>query len=868
MAKQAHQPPQGASEEQALRLLMEFIDLSRDLERNQDDSAFRDAGGEIIYVLDENIFEIFFQPKQRRHLVRSFHAPRFSEGHRTNPYWRSFEAQIALIASEYLLSGALPGSKRPFLYMTKWHREELANRVDELSSELSVKARDNIDRAVEELERKLQVLSALESSSEQSWAALAKQDPWLEKDLEALGGFSPEADHNALRRFALTRIAADSIASSEIQEPIDQLRRSVRRPLADRYRSFNMDFQPNLQDQQAIKHVADEWFFRLAQERERARQQGRADEDRADGSLWYDAQTLALVRWAATNRARDDQRIVFVTGDSLLFNAYRRWYVDPIQNTLGYGEEFILRRTPQYSPMFNISDSENDISRQLQEDNRRTSLLINQTLEIALLPFNLARMADQHHDRDISITRGREYLVMKLLDTRRLSEDDALAFFTREDRTLRQIMPQMRSILEQLRSSERIAIGAFFPYISLRLNEEQRNLVERITQGGGAASASAVKSYLTEILDQLVIDSLRGWLALAQEAVVHFTFADAEQPPRIPPTVWYPINDGVDIVDLVEQARVDGSRLDWSRLVQDVEQRPHAVFAMAGMLALLAEDWSNAGRFAELAVRAGHYAQAKSVERSPLAEAEFLVALTKRFRLGNITGHIRGQETSKEEVAQRSIETSMRNFRQTESLLDAIVSKHEGAANHGDGVNTQFELLLAMRARSERAALRLFMAANLLAALETTELRWLTDVALRLVDAAKADLDSCWRDENRIGAGHAKYLDRLQRQYVANTAAAAVLRHLAQLQEPFAVDAQAFQISRIRSFVADLRDMHPLMRAEMLLFLIIAGEDGAENRSALARALDVKSQPGLALDRWLLAKLRGCAKAVAGADAG
>ena len=42
------------------------------------------------------------------------------------------------------------------------------------------------------------------------------------------------------------------------------------------------------------------------------------------------------------------------------------------------------------------------------------------------------------------------------------------------------------------------------------------------------------------------------------------------------------------------------------------------------MLALLSNDWPNAGRFAELAVRAGHYMQSKLPDRTPLVEAEFL----------------------------------------------------------------------------------------------------------------------------------------------------------------------------------------------------------------------------------------------------
>ena len=69
---------------------------------------------------------------------------------------------------------------------------------------------------------------------------------------------------------------------------------------------------------------------------------------RSPTSIWNDARSIALIEWLST-QLPSSERMVFVTGDQTLFDAYRRAYEDS-----GYRQNrkraFFLRRVTQYSP--------------------------------------------------------------------------------------------------------------------------------------------------------------------------------------------------------------------------------------------------------------------------------------------------------------------------------------------------------------------------------------------------------------------------------------------------------------------------------------------------------------------------------------
>jgi hypothetical protein len=165
-----------------------------------------------------------------------------------------------------------------------------------------------------------------------------------------------------------------------------------------------------------------------------------------------------------------------------------------------------------------------------------------------------------------------------------------------------------------------------------------------------------------------------------------------------------------------------------------------------------------------------------------------------------------------------------------------------------------------IRGCSERAALYLFMAANLIASLETAELSWTKETALELIMDAERDIENCWTGQEHVGTHNIRYLERLQRQYVPNAAAAGVLRYLA-VQTLGGSDPQrASRVSRIRSFLKENEKLLPLLRAELSLFLILAGDTDVGTRQVLKEAVGGKQVAPLALDRWLLTEIGRAAR--------
>jgi hypothetical protein len=205
-------------------------------------------------------------------------------------------------------------------------------------------------------------------------------------------GAGAEAD--VLRRFQLARTGSTLLATSTYSEPLEQLQRLLTKPLFTRIRTLHLDFTPTHEDLAHIRREGRAWLQRLKDEREddkkkRARA-GNREPERPDLNLKNDAESLAFIQWAAS-QVYSNQRMVFVTGDRLLVNAYRRWYAGMTPSCSMYYQPFLLRRASQYLPVLNIGDSDNDISKGIKGHVQKGEIFTQLfcLIEIALLPLNL-----------------------------------------------------------------------------------------------------------------------------------------------------------------------------------------------------------------------------------------------------------------------------------------------------------------------------------------------------------------------------------------------------------------------------------------------------------------------------------------------
>jgi hypothetical protein len=772
--------------ENRLRQVLRLVDLSGDLERNQEDSEFRESGGEIIYVLDENIFEMFVRPRRHRESVETFYADDWASNSRTLSEYRSYEAQAALVASEFLVSRKLPGSSSDHILMTAQHRWELAHRVEALIEELTRELRADPGAVGRQLQKKVAILAALTDSG--TIRVSRAVDPALSRDLRDLELAGAAAE--TIERVRRARVAAPALTQDELTEPLDQVRRITKPPIRGRLRTLQAIHPATGRDLNDIAADAEFWFERLAGElsrpghKNRARARSRDDLGRA---LMNDAESIAYARWVA-RCLNPNQRLVFVTGDPVMFDAYRRWHTEPGPARLSSGEPFFMRRATQYSPIFNPHDSGGDLH-QPGATGRQTSVLfslIQQAVEAALLPVSFAAGTDS------LLNLSREQLALKMVDAERLSDDADLRKLAQAlaDTWLADHADRVEQIRDQWQKAQRLAIGSSYDLIVERITDEQLTLAAVLTRNPDH-SDQVLGAYVAELLDRLVEDSLQLWLPLAE------TFdegrPDSPAPERLAVILDF---DGL-------QESGDGPRAE-------------QVFAEAACRALSLEDISNADRFASLALRADEAAAARELATSGVdLELRYLNAVTQRYQIATLIDHFRVGRAEERIAAQRSINKVKLLYARASRLIHECLAAHfpgdEGAPNGGD-------MIRYLRALSERAALNLFAAASLGLARSQDESERDAQACLHI---ARGDLSRCLRWERRL-RGENKMFLAVRSQMLWNVAAAEVLRYLL-TSETYVFDAQlSHYVRRVREHAETHQDAHPLLRAECEAFLHLA----------------------------------------------
>lgn len=780
-----------AAAELTLRRLLRLLDLSRDLERNHDDSAFvRGREGEIVYVLDENVFEMFIHPYERRMLVETFYADLWSDSDKDDrSQWREFEAQAAMIASECIVARRMPGVVNANLHMTEPHRYELATRATDMQQVNRSELEQRVGAARHDQRGKLAQLRSMFPAAAANKAVSPPADlpAALAADLDELR--LGKVNDSALTRLTVARLAADVLTGDLALEPVRQLRRVLTPPIRNRIVTLQPAPPLSTLDLRSIDVEAHDWYRRLVEELRRPGNSFRARKPDTR-SLWNDARSIAFIRHVVL-RTGQRRRILFITGDSLVFDAYRRWHASANPSDSHYGEPFFMRRVVQYSPIFNPVDSGGDLRLRALEGERHAALFdrMQQAVEALLLPL----VSSVRSGPSDGIVQGaeRERLALRLADHAKLLDDPELAAFaaklgpdwTREER---QRLLEIRDLWHQ---SHRLAIGASYDIISPRMNEEWLTIAERVLADGDDDGSASLVRYASDILDRLLDDTLQLWEPLAET----FGFDGPGGRPR----------------------RRGPERLAFAMDMGAIGQAGRAaVFANAARRALELEEFANAERFASLAWRsAGDQADA-ALDR-PSLELQYLHALTLKFLIGTIRPELSASAQPRQvsrRVALRVKQVHIRAAR----LLRQCLSQH--FEDRGDEATTgpAEPSVLYLRGLSELASLNLFVATSLgLVLTDDPELRRDAEYHLRL---ARADLRRCISEEwslTRTGW----MIEAVRAQFMHNLAAAEVLAFL------FSRPGEYESPDWLRPFlgpIAELRqqrDLHPVLAAELDAFL-------------------------------------------------
>lgn len=855
-----------------------MLNLVLDLEQNRNDQAFC-SGSEnehrkIHYVLDENVFEMFIQPRKMKAAASTFYSPFWLKVSTDHSAWSDFAAQSALVTSEYLLSGELPGQDGKRIYMTEWHRGELSRRIIDIFKELRQEFQAAETRGeTTELETTLKELLAIRSEPNELDRAAAfrkfiARNPLLQQDLDQI-----DADSGAprLQRFAVARILAEMFSNDRYLEPMEQIRR-LDKDIYGRIYNITSRFSPQDIPRGTIENWAKTWHEALQAELDYAR---RPEDDRSPTALWNDARSLALVTWAAGQCDPQKDRVVFVTGDIIVFNAYRRWFLEAHIRAPGKPGPFALRHLVQYAPILNLTGEFSDISgaSKLMEATR-------QAMEVSLLPFNLSSMGSSpQNDRKSSrfvtprdpevLRRGREYLTLKYVNRKAVDEDASLTRFTSKltEDWFRERMTELRRICELWKQNERIAIGSMYRLLEPRLSERVRLVVKALELNSKAQVSDLLAERAKFLMSQILDSHVDFWLPAAAEFVNEELNASLGErgklslrAPICPTIVLHRGEKEYDLGELIE-TRLDGGNSEVKRVLSfrdraDAETEPELAFAVASALALGLRDWSNADLYADLAVRAatmeGH---SKRSPPSQPFELRYLHAIAKRFRVGEIG----------KPALERTADVLGRRFNDAKIILDQCLEFHNGRFERNEEHEPP-EILPLMRTLSERAALHGFYAASIGLADKTTWKRGSEIAALgtsAIFNAAK-DLVACWKLSAHVGematdiGRRKKFILRLKRQFISNFAALRVVNKLfyndATLPADFPSDVQ------IAAMIDDLglpdAALPPLVRAEVIAFFVVMGRDVAANAKELDALKDSVSEIAiLPLDRDLLPRI-------------
>jgi hypothetical protein len=878
--------------ERVLRLIFSFLDLSRDVERNREDAKFRNGGGTINYIFDANVFEVFIDPEDDRGHAASLHTPRWANEHArsSSGAWSSIASQTALLTSEYLLGGSLPGQKNSNIYMTQWHRWELTRRVPVIAAEYDTTWKEASEaKRVAWLRRFYETFDP-DAETKRDIQSDAREDPYLANDVERFRQ-SGHDDADAIRDFISMRRAVRAMASDEVVEPREQLSRIVTPPLRNRLSTLHLTFTPNDDERDQIAADSREWQRLLAEECEQRRilivdsktgleESKETRRIRSRAALRDDARSLALIRWVAVRKQAPDTRFAFVTADALLFDTYRRWYANLLPGNPEYSEPFILRRIGQFAPIFNLRDA----GTITETDDTNFFTKLERTLEVIMLPFNLSRLNIKGRS-DQALTRMRELDALRSIDPAGIAEDEVYKNFVSvlNPRHIKMLGQSIDHTLDEWRHLERVAIGVAEATTRERVSG-RRKTHEAMFVGQPPSGQQAIfERYVASLIENILEGSYKLSFPLAKEFVREWRPKDRSRLRRAPIALRLELRSNDRRTTLLGSALEEWRQGNTEKpLVPDrawpaLLGQPPLVFAMAACLALASEDWVDADQFADTALRTidttwsgPEFGPITRLDATQIHELGYLSALARRFRLGLLSPPLHQE--------------GLLQVRQMYSNARELLTRSER-------FHAAHRPLRRMRSLSERAALHLFFAAALMPAVrhqavrrfdrpEASELdrvrAWRVarfgafDRSINLsaeldgaLGDAEADLAECLQMEAEISgelsADRREFFAKLQKQFLPNIAAYTVLRVMR--EPPNQKNAKrkldfppSSVVERVRKFYDDLSgEIRPLLKMELLAFFGIYGD-----REAIAalRQLTQQRSNSILLDAALFSAIK------------
>ena len=779
-----------------IRSELKLIELAIDIDRNRDDAQIARNESEsesppAKFVFDANLFEIFINPTDRRGDIASLHAKdwlaRGGVAATRHKQLRRIVPQTAILTAEYLMSDEFRSGGDGKIYLTEWHFAEYVRRINAIAIDLWKK---KIQNFTSEDSRELVDLlkhAKIAQTHGKLPPELAKNYPQLSEDIadclnrniltaEQLGPFVANR---------LTLMALDTTA--ELRETL-QLNRLLESNISGAM--YTLQDAVDLRGEWAeIEKEGDEWYNRFQRELDLSP----GSRSRTKAALMDDARSLAYVI-AATNKTKGAERIIFVTADNIIFDAYRRWFHKRASKITTAGEPFVLRRISQYSPIFNMADSNNALGSGVQD----LFQSIRGTIELALLPMNLVAKEEREtagrKENAVpaqldTLAAARVAMPLRLKDPTTCIDDDQFnelveALDGKDVAASKQILDD---ILANLRLIERTNLGLADEYIRVRLSDWEKELPE-LNEVKPHHYVDAFKNYIRSKIDVAIQSSLEFAKPLARKFIESCIDKVGPDRARVP-VAFLP---DTELGKLLSEILVHGSESETlqDRLWEAFSARPSTIFYLAAWLSLMTEEWAQAEQYSELSLMSmkasfDGFIRIDTVEQ---AETFFLCALTKRVQIAAVAPSARGDVLARINAL----------WKDATRIHAALIRFYQ---SQDDQQSVALEIL---RVKSEWSALDLFYAATLTPAIRraaglpvgsTAEIRHrLEHEAVKHLTKVFQGLDECVVMSTSLGRlkshepARAAVIRQIRDQFTINFAGAAILSQL--LNNALDVEAQ------------------------------------------------------------------------------
>lgn len=586
-----------------LNRLARLVERSRILELNRSDAAFLERGGEIFYVLDTNAVQAFLKPSYRPRWIRLFHDtdwdPRASEAEVDyEKLCDEVGAAASLLATEFIL-GSEPGGDRKHILMTVEHLAELEIQIGHFLEDLDELEKVNPRLDMERTIKRILEIAELRSLDLPEAMKRIEADTLFIPPVGILDPAISAGDKEALRKSYIISAVCRALATDRLLEPFDQIERLARGDLAGRIRPLEGQFVTTAEEEEQIAEQARFWLGQLQKE---MAMRGDRKGPRKPAALPADAKALAYVSWVSREALAPGQRIVFVTGDRLILDAYRRWFVE--SEEVG---SFVARPLAQFAPQYNLSDV-GVAGPGLRAPFERT----REAVESATFPVILELL--RHYREKIDgasyhqSARVRDKFCLDVADG---EVPDALVDalianpLSHQPRQLELRIEGLELVAEQLRGVERIVLGMLPALVEERAQnaiERSSDLAEALSSAGRDGADAVAAKWLNERFDLAMQEAYAFALPLAAERIRTWE-PPSEQVQRAPATLrlLLPLKGRPLPVEQWLAQTVEDRQ---SALEELVERSPALVFALASWLTFRSKAWSDAVRFADLAGRA------------------------------------------------------------------------------------------------------------------------------------------------------------------------------------------------------------------------------------------------------------------------